>query len=151
MCRAYSWFSVHLTIDGGHRFYIFIQIVRLLNSVCMLASQIRALRGWRFYLAVDKIRRYESQLCRITAFHAPLGAFQDHIFHLLIWCIGLKGTFSCISMLLRQALNIIILFYLCVKAVGGTWIPAPAQTLLAPSPQTAWVPLNGQSSPSESR
>lgn len=49
----------------------------------------------------------------------------------------LKGTFSHISMLLRQPLNIIILFYLCVKAVGGTWITAQAQTLLALSQQTA--------------
>lgn len=49
----------------------------------------------------------------------------------------LKGTFSRISMQLRRTLNIIILFYLCVKAVGGTWIAARAQTLLARSQQTA--------------
>lgn len=74
---------------------------------------------------------------------------QDYSLPLAVRCLSgsyfppfdmvhwLKGTFSCISMLLRQPLNIIILFYLCVKAVGGTWIPAQAQTLLAPSQQTA--------------
>lgn len=49
----------------------------------------------------------------------------------------LKGTFSRISMPLRRPQNIIILSYLYVRAVGGTWIPAPARTLLAASQQTA--------------
>ena len=74
---------------------------------------------------------------------------QDYSFPRTVRCLSgsyfppfdtvhwLKGTFSRISMPLRQPLSIIILFYLYVKAVGGTWIPAPAQ-------KRSWLRLNRQ-------